>query len=114
MIKVNETPQGGFKCELIEVWNALAIADKYDLDLKATNAKAWFAKWYEINYPQHTTDFKECQILLFPCYAFEHAEAFLHTSKCLVYNGKAHILDRQPHRFFARQLHAPQRVIRKC
>lgn len=86
------------------VWEVLAAAHKYGLDPKGDNAKAWFAAWHDGGFLQSSqefmiTEFKTYQMVLFPCYAFDHAAGFAAATKYLVYNARGHISELRPRGF---------------
>ncbi|KAI4731923.1 hypothetical protein E4T49_00189 [Aureobasidium sp. EXF-10728] len=62
----------------------------------------WFSLWYEINGDEHNWK------LLYPCYQFNHAEAFLAITKNLVYDH-SHIKEYKNEEH--PDLHVPPRVI---
>lgn len=41
--------QSCYNLTIEQLWDMLAVAAKYGLKVKATNAKTWFEKWYDIH-----------------------------------------------------------------
>lgn len=81
-----------------DVWYTIKACNKYQLDPKR-NLMGWFAqwiKWIDQEKPARWEDWAFNRQLLFPCYFFDHAKAFQHVSKRLVYNTPGHITEMAP------------------
>ncbi|CRL17122.1 BTB/POZ fold [Penicillium camemberti] len=80
-----------------DVWYTIKACNKYQLDPK--RLMGWFAqwiKWIDQETPARWENWAFNRQLLFPCYFFDHAEAFQHVSKRLVYNTPGHITEMAP------------------
>ena len=93
------------------VWEVLATAHKYGLDPKVTEAKAWFAKWFQAH--DDAFDYQEYQSLLFPCYTFDDADRFQQITKHLVYQASRHITERKPDGFHHDHLRMDANIMRE-
>lgn len=91
---------------LSEIWNLVAAADKYDLNIRDLNR--WFAEWLKENLSSKHWDAHQ---LLYPCYRFDHAVGFARETKFLAYNSTGHIMESNPTKHY--ELHLPSRIIRK-
>jgi len=58
-------------------------------------------------------NFQDYQSLLFPCHAFDHAEAFQQATRYLVYHGTGHITERKPEGFKDDHLRLESNVIQQ-
>ena len=102
-----------YQLEIQDVWYMLLAAHKYGLNPKTDRAKAWFSEWYSA-YRKHTDlDYEECQMLLLPCFTFDHAVGFQQATEFLVYHGCRHITEKRPADFPFDHLRLDQSVIRK-
>lgn len=100
----NTITESTYDVPLSEMWNLVAAADKYDLNIHDLNE--WFAKWHKKNSSTYDT-----HQLLYPCYRFDHALGFAQATKGLAYNNTGHITKSNPTKHF--ELHLPSRIIRK-
>ncbi|RDW92732.1 uncharacterized protein DSM5745_00054 [Aspergillus mulundensis] len=102
------------------IYHLINMCDKYKVSgsevfkVKAEELKGWFVNWYNVakglpknRYRSH--DFYRS--MLFPCYAFDHAQGFLETSRFVIYNTVGHIEERNPTTLH--RLHLPSRVIQQ-
>ena len=99
-----------------EMWYIVQFCDMYEIHLK--NIVAWFAKWVLHNKSRYTLCgssecTKDCsaQYLLYPCFVFDQAKAFLHITRHLVYRSSWHIREGNPSGLW--RFHMPHCVIRK-
>lgn len=102
--------------DIRHVWEMLAAAHKYGLDPNLYSAKAWFNGWYKehhdgVNYKSR--NFEDCQMLMFPCYTFNHSKGFAAATKYLAYHATGHVVERRPDGFTLEHLRLDQRIIRK-
>ncbi|KAJ5534618.1 hypothetical protein N7527_000872 [Penicillium freii] len=80
-----------------DVWYTIKACNKYQLDPK--KLMGWFAQWIKWTYKEKPARWEECDFnrqLLFPCHFFDHAKAFQHVSKRLVYDMPGHITEMAP------------------
>ena len=101
------------------LWYIISVCDRLQIDLKYLTK--WFATWYKEN----ESDLYKCgqhlhgmdggcraRQLLFPCYALNHAAAFMQVTEHLVYTTPGHISEKNP--TSERHLWTPVRIVRKC
>lgn len=100
----NTITESTYDVPLSEMWNLVAAADKYDLNIHDLNE--WFAKWHKKNSSTYDT-----HQLLYPCYRFDHALGFAQATKGLAYNNTGHITESNPTKHF--ELHLPSRIIQQ-
>ena len=113
-----KTTEGVDNIETDGLWLMISICDQYQINHRLM--KSWFVAWYK----EKVTSIDECgchsddsntscvaRSLLFPCYAFDHAEAFHEVTKHLVYSSKGHVYERNP--TDKRHLSTPIRIVRK-
>lgn len=83
--------------KISSVWNVLVLARKYDLDAHCSELEKWFATWYT-KFIERNKDLTvyDCRHLLYPCYHFDHAQAFADITRHLAYNVSGHIEERMP------------------
>ncbi|KAJ6137983.1 hypothetical protein N7471_004469 [Penicillium samsonianum] len=80
-----------------DVWYTIKACNKYLLDPK--KLMGWFVrwiKWIDKNKPARWENWDFNRQLLFPCHFFDHAKAFQHISKRLVYITPGHITEMAP------------------
>ena len=102
---------------MLEVWDILAAADKYELDPRV--ASHWFKKWFEHHYLRAGWDknfndgilFNAARELMFPCHEFNYAIGFQLVTRYLVYHGRRHITEKRPDGFDYYHLRLDQKVI---
>ncbi|KAJ1326893.1 hypothetical protein MN608_08342 [Microdochium nivale] len=93
-------------------WKVIAVAKKYGLEPK--DARAWFTEWFRRNERDLSTLEQKAEgekpphgarrdqianhthMLLLPCRAFDHGEAFLQVTRTLAYNVAGHISELKP------------------
>lgn len=96
----NDRLNTSYRIELPAIWDLLAAAKKYGIDTKCVEATSWFATWWTANPVKpdgKNYNFKDFQVLLYPCYAFDHAEGFQMATRYLVYRSTGQIVEqRQP------------------
>jgi hypothetical protein len=79
---------------IAELWHVLLVAHKHGFDPKRLSG--WFVKWYGANRDQAESYLLSRRQMLFPCFAFEHTEAFLQLTKWMVYNSQDNLVDHIP------------------
>ena len=99
--------------DLKTVWHVLYTADYLKSSIEPL--KTWFHRWYQAEKRSMVMLDEEKRIesarqILFPAYAFHHAEAFMTATKYLVYNGNGHLTETTP--LEQTRLHLPSIVIR--
>ncbi|KAI2717753.1 hypothetical protein CBS147332_4633 [Penicillium roqueforti] len=80
-----------------DVWYTIKACNKYLLDPK--KLMGWFARWIkhiDEKQPEIWEDYDFNRQLLLPCHFFDHAEAFQHITRRLVYNAPGHITEMAP------------------
>lgn len=102
------TDQNTFRVTIDTVWHVLLIAHQYQFDPLCREIKAWFTKWYKQHGP---FDIDQHAMLLYPCYAFDDAQAFKETTKALVYNVPGHITEQKPYCIQETTFRLDQRII---
>jgi hypothetical protein len=100
---------------VVEIWHTIVTCKRYSVD--SQTLVSWFASWIDWINRSHPARWGELDFnrqLLFPCYFFDHAEAFQLIAKRLVYNSPDQITELAPKRspsFDA--MHTPAIVMRK-
>lgn len=113
------------KGDIAVVWSLVRAGDLWGLKREGLIKwfRDWFKQWWDKNGEGKdlgkSTDKSRgirsgtlAQMILYPCWAFDHAPGFAAATKWLVYNSKSHITEFNPTKH--RDLHLPPRVIRKC
>ncbi|KAJ5163161.1 uncharacterized protein N7500_004991 [Penicillium coprophilum] len=80
-----------------DVWYTMRACNKYLLDPK--KLVGWFTRWIQWIDQEDTTIWEDLDFnrqLLFPCYFFDHANAFQQISKRLVYDNPGYITELAP------------------
>ncbi|CAG8898005.1 unnamed protein product [Penicillium egyptiacum] len=80
-----------------DVWYTIRACNRYLLDPK--KLMNWFARWIKYIHEKQPEMWKDWDVnrqLLFPCLFFDHATAFQHISKRLVYTTPGHITEMAP------------------
>lgn len=111
--------------EIAVVWSIIRAGDLWGLKREGLTKwfRDWFKQWWDKNgkgkdlgkSTKRSTGIcggTLAQMILYPCWAFDHAPGFAAATKWLVYNSKSHITEFNPTTH--RDLHLPPRVIRKC
>ncbi|KKY19083.1 hypothetical protein UCDDS831_g05715 [Diplodia seriata] len=102
------------------VWSILRAGDMWHLKREGLNKwfKGWFQKWAyknvkgkDLSGNTSFRDYKLAQVILYPCWVFDHAPGFAAATKWLVYNSISHITESNPTKH--RNLHLPPRVIQQ-
>lgn len=76
------------------IWNVLVTSRKYGFDALSDELKQWFSAWYATRKENFNT--MDCRELLYPCYHFDHAQAFAAVTKRLAYKEVGHIEEHMP------------------
>ena len=94
----------GIDASAYGVWHTISVCDRLQINHKSL--AGWFKKWYKRNRARlfshcnnhHDEDNDNCQLrsMLFPCYAFDHAEGFSEVTKHLVYNSCGRVSEYNP------------------
>jgi hypothetical protein len=71
---------------IAELWHVLLAAHNHRFDPKRLSG--WFAEWYNAKQRQAEDSLLSRRQMLFPCFAFEHTEAFLKLTKWVVYHSQ--------------------------
>ncbi|KAK2792867.1 hypothetical protein FQN52_002545 [Onygenales sp. PD_12] len=90
-----------------DIWQIIVTGDKYDFDLEMLIS--WFRNWWTAKSKGILDNVKECCMMLFPAYKFDHASAFRDLTKKLVYGMDEKIAEINPTSLLDRKL--PDRAI---
>ena len=132
----NTVSAESLKRPIKDLWLIISLCDRYQIGHKVLTG--WFIGWFRKNlgtpdngrkvraredvyraqrvhgtFPmaQDHSPRKALRALLFPCYAFGHANAFMEVTRLLVYGSKGHIYESNP----STEIHirTPVRIVRK-
>ncbi|KAL8644942.1 MAG: hypothetical protein Q9226_007517 [Calogaya cf. arnoldii] len=100
------------------MWHIAKAGERYEFDPKKITD--WFAEWYERQpldrwyedaFCKEPKESPDPRCLLYPCWLFDHYEGFRRITEFVAYKYTRHIMEINPTRH--RDIHLPQRIIRK-
>jgi hypothetical protein len=89
------------------LWDIVQVTEKYHADRHSMSP--WFKVWYEKNLKALQEREYFDNELIYPCFAFNHAEGFAEHTRSLAYNSAGHIEERNPTEL--RYIHLKPKVI---
>ena len=72
----------------------------------------WFGNWY-MRYNAEKPKHSDNRLLLYPCWRFNRAQAFLDVTRQLVYGFEGYVMDKNPTKLKDPQHFLPSRVYRQ-
>ncbi|KAK2799347.1 hypothetical protein FQN50_008506 [Emmonsiellopsis sp. PD_5] len=94
---------------IADLWKIIMAGEKYQFDRKMLSG--WFRSWWTAKSEEILEDIKECRMMFFPAYCFNHAAAFQVLTETLAYEFGGHITECNPTSLH--HMHLPSRVIQQ-
>ncbi|KAK0625665.1 hypothetical protein DIS24_g11022 [Lasiodiplodia hormozganensis] len=115
-----------YKADVAVVWSLVRAGNMWKL--KREGLIKWFSDWFKECWERNKgkdlgksmgksmggmggRSAKLAQVILYPCWAFDHAPGFAAATKWLVYHSASHITEFNPTKH--RDLHLPKRIIQQ-
>lgn len=86
-----------YEVQTTTVWHVLDIAERYGISVKREDARDWFNEWFNTQSGKTLfTTVDSVREVLFPCHAFDNAQAFSTSTMWLAYHCAGHIEEKRP------------------
>jgi len=111
-----EVPARLLKVPASDLWHLAVVLDKWNIDHKDERVQGFYAAWYKEAAKAHEnvdtmTRVNFMRTLLWPSWYFDHAEAYMISTKYLVYHDVGHVEPRNPTKY--KGIIMPKRIISK-